>query len=138
MIDYQQFFDIQYWFTLNPGFLSIPATIGFAVFFGLCISASLGLTLMARKRKIASNPADKVVLAKTNTLLISMGIIGYCLLFFSYQAIPIFSMRFLYLVWGLGFAIWAYVIWHYAATEVPRIKDEREKKRQLEKYTLKK
>lgn len=138
MIDYRQLFDLQYWFTFNPGFLSDPATIGFAIFFALFFVASAALSMMARKKKIAQDPADVKVLGKIHTLLLTMGGIGYLLLFFSYQAVTLLSMRFLYLLWSLGLAIWAYLIWQYVATEVPRIKDEREKKRQLEKYTLKK
>lgn len=138
MIDYQQFFDLQYWFTLNPGFLSDTATIGFAIFFGLFFVAFVCLSMMVRKKKIAADPEDRNIIARVNTLLLTMGIIGYLLLFFSYQAITLLSVRFFYLIWGLGVAIWAYLIWHFAVTEVPRLKDEKEKKKQLEKYTLKK
>jgi len=138
MIDYKQFFDIQYWFTFNPGFLSDAAAIGFALFFGLFLAIPICLSMMARKKRIATDPADKKVLGKVNTLFATMGVIGFLLLFFSYEAVPMLSMRFSYLLWGLGLAIWLYFIWHYTATEVPRIKDEREKKKQLEKYTLKK
>ena len=137
-IDYKQLFELNYWFTLNPGFLSDPATIACAVFFTLFI---LGRVVIAFSPKYSSTHLDKpgtLLVKKINTFLVTMGISGYLLLFFAYQMVPILSMRFLFLLWGLAAVIWAYSIWHFYATDVPRMRSEIEKKAQLGKYSLKK
>ncbi len=135
-IDYPQMFELQYWFSANPGFLSDATAIGFAIFFGLFFVAWF---LLFRYAKF--NPLDKpqrIVAGKVKTMLLMMGFIGYVLLFFSYQAVPLLSMRFLFLVWGLGAILWTYLIWHFATTAVPHMRDAIQKKEQMAKYTLRK
>ncbi len=135
-IDYKQLFELPYWFSSNPGFLSDQTATGFAVFFSLFFIAWF---LLIRQEKIrASSKPKRIILEKIKTLLLTMGVCGYMLLFFSYQAVPILSMRFLFLLWGLCAVLWAYLIWNFTATEIPLMRDEIQKKEQLAKYTLRK
>jgi hypothetical protein len=133
-IDYKQFFELNYWFSPNPGFLSDPIAIGFGVFFSLCMIQ--GFALVRQIKSPSLDAPRKSVVRKIRTLLVTMGMIGYVLLFFSYQAVPFLSMRFLFLVWGLGAVLWAYLIWHFAVTRVPAMRDALEKREQMAKYTL--
>lgn len=137
-IDYKQFFELSYWFTANPGVLSDATTIAAAVFFGLFIVARVALAFSPRYSPAALDKPGTLLMGKITTYLVTMGILGYLLLFFAYQMVPFLSMRFFFLVWALGAVLWAYQIWYFAATEVVRMREEIQKKEQMGKYTLKK
>lgn len=128
-------FEVQYWFSANPGFLSDPAAIGFAIFFGLFIVAALARVQYFAKLESLDKPL-RMIIGKVKTLLLTMGSVGYLLLFFSYQAVPFLSMRFLFLLWGVSTILWAYLIWHFTATQMPAMRDAIQKKEQMAKYTL--
>ncbi len=137
-IDYKQFFELQYWFTPNPGVLSDPTTIAAAIFFGLFIAARVALTFSPKYSPSALDRPGTLLIGKITTYFVTMGIVGYLLLFFSYQMVTFLSMRFLFLLWALSAVLWAYQIWHFAATDVVRMREDIKKKEQLGKYTLKK
>ncbi len=137
-IDYKQFFELQYWFTPNPGVLSDPATIAAAIFFGFFIAARVALAFSPKYSPSVLDRPGALLMGKISTYLVTMGIVGYLLLFFSYQMVPFLSMRFFFLLWSLSAVLWAYMIWQFGATEVVRMRDEIQKKEQLGKYTLKK
>ena len=137
-IDYKQLFEFQYWFTPNPGVLSDPTTIAAAIFFGLFIAARVALAFSPKFSPATLDRPGTLLTGKVTTYLVTMGIVGYLLLFFAYQMVAFLSMRFLFLVWALGAVLWAYWIWHFAAIDVVRMRGDIQKKEQLGKYTLKK
>lgn len=135
-IDYQQFFEASYWFTANPGFLSEATAIGFFIFFTVCAGSGVVLFLHPKFRQL--DKPQRLLISKARAGLITMGSIGYILLFFSYEAVPLLSMRFLFLLWGLGALLWAYLVWHFAATQLSLLIETLQKKAQLSKYSLQK
>ena len=83
----------------------------------------------------------KAFLAPVRTLLrkiagfgLTMGILGYMLLFCSIQQVAFFSARILYLVWGIAALIWLYKVLSYAFFSLPKRFEQQRERAKIEKY----
>lgn len=93
-----------YWFTNVPE-MGAPALWGQAIFYALLVVGSFGIEywiLMKKPDRFFTRP-----LRKLKTLTLTMGIIGFVFLFFRYEYIPVFSRRFMHIVWILMTGAWA-------------------------------
>ena len=74
------------------------------------------------------------VFMRVAVLLITMGLIGVVLFFFSYERIPLFGSRAWYLVWFIATVWWAVWIHRYVKREIPRQKKRAQEVRERNKY----
>lgn len=93
-----------YWFSNVPE-MRAPALWGQAFFYAILVAGSFGIEYWIIVKK--SDRFLARVLRKFKNLALTMGIIGFVFLFFRYEYIPVFSRRFMYIIWILMFGIWA-------------------------------
>ncbi len=66
--------------------------------------------------------------------LFSAGLSGLILFSFTWQQIPLLSMRFFYVIWFLSFAAWGFAIGKYAMKDLPLLQAERAERAAYEKW----
>jgi len=126
----KEFLKPAYLFNMTPG-SSFYYLIHCLIFFGFLVLLGIILSVVAWRCK---NVIYKKLLSKIYTLLLTIGIIGFLLLFFRYENAYFLSSRFLLLVLFLSFIIWGIFIIYYSFTKFPfSLKDYKEYLRR-EKY----
>ncbi len=132
MINFARLLDLSFWFAMKPSAQSGRTItifiIGFAGFFVLAIVCGV----LAKTKK--QNPPMVKLLRKLKKMFSTMALVGFVLLFFSYEQIYFLGSRFWFLVWFSGLLVWVVFIALYAARKMPREKDELEKKQKFLKY----
>lgn len=132
MINFARLLDLNFWFALRPAALSertmVILVVGFAVFLVLAIVC--GISAKIKKQ----NPPLVKLFRKVKKMLSTMGILGFIVLFFSYEQIYLLGSRFWFLLWFIGFVVWTVFIVLYAVKKMPKEKDELEKKQKYLKY----
>jgi|WetSurMetagenome_2_1015567.scaffolds.fasta_scaffold534768_2 hypothetical protein len=108
---------LKYWFALNPTPFLPWADRALLVLFGAF--TVFGIITWIVEIKGGWNKSVKRALDRAASLLIWSGIVGLLLWSFSYERVPILSMRVFYLPWvaWIGYGAWS--IWHYLWVEVP-------------------
>ncbi|MDD5290260.1 MAG: hypothetical protein PHT40_03640 [Patescibacteria group bacterium] len=125
-------FTLKYWFTLNPEpFLPVVLNILYVVF-GLMIIAGLAAKIMSKKH--ADYPPTRKIFEKFYYLLASLGVAGLLLVFFRSVRAYLLGAPFLMLFWLIILLVWLYFVLRYVFIKVPKLKEEIEMKRELEKY----
>lgn len=66
--------------------------------------------------------------------LFSAGFSGLILYGFTWQEVPLLSMRFFYVVWFVSFAAWGFVIGKYALKDLPLLRAEQAERAAYEKW----
>lgn len=102
------------------------------VAFGLLIIVGLVAAVLSTRRAFLA--PVRTLLRKSAAMGITMGLLGYLLLFFSVQQVAFFSARLMYLLWGIGALVWLYKIIYYGFFVLPARFQEQAEKRQREKY----
>ena len=126
---------LDFWFSTRPGFLSpLALKVILALTIVLIVSA-IALKIITKLKNF--DVYFKRLFNKLAALLGWMGIILGILLFFGYERAPILSMRFFYLLWTAGLAVWVFFIVKYALT-IPKLMKEMKDKKEFEKYLPKK
>lgn len=130
------FLTLEYWFNVR----AIPFTPiverALIVAFVVWTFVGIGAYLFQLKRGF-SKPAKRA-LRKFASLLTWSGIVGLVLWVFTYQRVPVFSMRFLYLLWIGWVVIGFYSIYKYLWVEVPAKRKLHEERLEREKWLPKK
>ncbi len=119
-----------YWFTAPyPTYHGVRAVwiTGFAAV--LCIGF-VALII----RSVLHDATIKVVLARTASLGITMGLIGFLLFSFRQEGIALFSWRIWPLLWLVGVLYWGVKIARYTLRRVPEIKAENKAREIRERY----
>ena len=125
-------FTLKYWFTLSPEpFLPVVLNI-FYVFFGLLIIGGIACKIMSKKH--VAYPPTRNIFEKFYYLLATMGFAGLLLIFFRSAGAYFLGAPFWLLVWFIVFLVWLYFVLRYVFIKVPKLKEEIEMKRELEKY----
>lgn len=133
-MDIKQLFELAYWINPNPGIMSVGTTLFIGSLFVLCLVLKFfGRMIYFQNRKNLAKP-EKKLLFMTESLLLTMGSLGLVWLFFAYQTVPYVSTRFIFLIWVVGFFVWAYIIAQYAFTEFPKAMQSIKERERLEKY----
>lgn len=129
-----KFIAFGYWFNLYPGALIPWAQNGLIVF----ILFLVGLAFLAKRfGEEYKFGLSKFVWGKLRGFSVVNATFGAILLFFAYQAIPFFSSRFWFLIWGASMAIYLRAVYNKdQANQMKRF--EHEAKEENSKYTPKK
>lgn len=129
---FNNFFNPSFWFTLQPA--EVGGVSGNAIFAFFVLMFVLGIV----SRIIASQKTDDRHLRELGnrlaTLLMTMGLLGILLYFFSYERIRLFGSRFWYLFWVIGLAIWVGFLIRFGRKTIPEMKRQESVREQLRKY----
>ncbi|MBI4268556.1 hypothetical protein HY627_01855 [Candidatus Uhrbacteria bacterium] len=137
-MDINRFFNLFYWFSLEPQVMSLFGAISAGSFFGCFILLKiLGKFAYLHYKKNLSAP-EKRLMAKAESMLLTMGFAGIAWVFFAYEGLPILSARFWFLVWVVAFVLWGYLLLRYALVELPPQISAIKQKERFSKYLPKK
>lgn len=118
---------IRYWFALDPTpFLPWAERALLVIFVAFVL---FGIVAWIVELKGRFNKQVKRAFERTASLLAWSGIVGLLLLSFSYERVPVLSMRFFYLLWLTWIAWGGWRIYRYVWVEIPdkeRLARERE------------
>lgn len=74
------------------------------------------------------------ILRRAGNLLITTGLLGLLWMFFRQERVAFLAWRFWLVLWVVLFVWWAYKVIFYATKRLPIIKNEQNKKIEMEKY----
>ena len=123
----QNLFTLNFWFGLYPAALTPWAMRIMLIIFIALFLAGIIAKIYSIKTKLEK--WNRRAIDKTASLLLSMGAFGLLLFVFSYEQIPILSMRAGYILWLITLAIWIYFIYKFVFVEIPKqrkLKKERD------------
>ncbi len=116
-------------FYLRPLPVSQKVLIILAVIFALFIITAIATKFIKSKDVLKDKGVKKFF-----NLFLTMGILGYVYLFFIWQAVPLLAARFWFLLWLIVTAVWLGFVLKYLILEVPKKRNEINKRREFEKY----
>ncbi|HAM88195.1 MAG: hypothetical protein US83_C0010G0014 [Candidatus Falkowbacteria bacterium GW2011_GWC2_38_22] len=122
-------FTLKMWFNMQPGILTRGAMISIIGLLVVLFAATVFFVLLKNKKRNLYNR----IWQKLYFFSISNFIIGLILFFFAYELLPFLSMRFWFLLWWIGMAIWLGFILRIVK-EIPKIKEQRIKEDEFKKY----
>lgn len=122
-------FTLKMWFNMQPGILTRGAMIAIIGLLVVLFAATVFFVLLKNKKRNLYNR----IWQKLYFFSISNFIIGLILFFFAYELLPFLSMRFWFLLWWTGMAIWLGFILRIVK-EIPKIKEQRIKEDEFKKY----
>ena len=108
---------LSYWFSIRPVPFGPVAERALLIVFAAFVLVGVASYLVLLKRGLSKTA--KRAIGKFANLLTWSGIVALILWTFSFQGVPILSMRFLYVPW-LIWVLWGfYAIYRYLWVEVP-------------------
>ncbi len=129
---FENLFIPSYWFTLQPAL--VGGTEGKIIFSFFVLLFLLGIVA----RIVSSNRTDdrhvREVFERGATLLVTMGILGVLLYFFSYEQIRLFGSRFWYLFWLIGILVWSFFLLRFVRSTIPKQRANEALKAEQRKY----
>lgn len=130
-MNFSNLLKFDYWFEartipLGPVTLKILLVI-------LLAALILAIIISFRKAKIKEKLENRLF-GKLANWLYSLSIVGLIFLFFRQQSVPYLGMRFLIALWFLICLVWLIFILRFIIVKIPKIKEEKQKKLELEKY----
>lgn len=117
-----------YWFTMRPP--DVEGPIGYATLGVFLAFLFLGIVCRISADHRGKDFYLRAIGHRTATFLVTMGLLGTLLFFFSYEGIQLLGARFWYPLWLLAALVWAVCIVRYVTRDIPRLKasvDAREK-----------
>ena len=125
-----------YWIDLNPPpFLPVVEKILLSLFVILCVAGIVGYILNWR---LEWKKMVKRALAQVSSRLLILGIVGLFLYSFSYERIPVLSLRAGFLCW-LALAGWyAWRTYRYVALDMPALEERQRLQQEKNKWLPKK
>lgn len=135
-MDLLNLLNYQVWLDISPGpFLSGSfrvLTILFTVFL-------IGALIARRISQFETiDKLKKIAWRRVSSMLFWMGILGMIYLFFVFERVPIFSMRFWFLIWAAGVLVWLGFIVKYIKVDIPQKERELYNRWRFNKYLPKK
>jgi len=129
---FENMFDLSYWFTLQPAL--VGGTEGKMIFSFFVLLFVLGIVA----RIVSSHKTDdrhiREVFERGATLLVTMGILGAVLYFFSFEQIRLFGSRFWYLFWLIGIIVWGFFLLRFVKRTIPELRAHEALKAEHRKY----
>ncbi|HWR00182.1 MAG TPA: hypothetical protein VN397_05060 [Candidatus Methylomirabilis sp.] len=123
---------LPYWFTANPAPFQPWADRFLLVAFGAFVLFGVIAWIVEMKSRFGK--PMKRALEKAASLLAWSGVVGLLLWAFSYERIPVLSMRFFYLLW-LGWVLWGlWRIYRYVWVEIPALEQRSRERAEREKW----
>ncbi len=98
----------------------------------------IGLILKMYGVKSGLEKYRKRAVQKAGSLLLTMGLAGLLFYLFTYERLPILSMRIWLVVWLAGVVLWIWSIYQFIKIEIPRVEALRQEREKLEKWLPKK
>ncbi len=126
------FFQPMYWLTLQPpevGGLLGGLVFGFFVLF--LVFGIIGRIVVDRK---GDDRYKRDVGSRISSLLVTMGLLGVILFFFSFEGIQLFGARFWYPLWVLATLVWVFFLVRYVKRDIPAKREREERLREQGKY----
>lgn len=126
------FFQPSYWFTMSvPEVGGLLGTLVFVVFVATFVLGLVGRIVVDRK---TTDRYKREIGGRVSNLLVTMGILGAVLFFFSFERIQLFGARFWYPTWLLATLVWAWFIVRYLRRDVPAKRAREESLKAQGKY----
>lgn len=120
MLNLKLLTDLSFWFETAPFPMSSKTTIVAGSFFLFFIALKIIGRLFYLNHKKNLRAPEKKLISRTESMLVTMGLLGLAWVFFRSEGVPFLSMRFWFLLWLAGFAVWVYLIVRYGLIEVPK------------------
>jgi len=121
-----------YWFNLSPGpFLPLALKILY-IFFGLILIIGIASKFVSKKHK--NYPPLRNIYQKFYYYLTSMAVFGLILVFLRQQNVYFLSAPFWFIIWLVSALLWLFFIIRYITVKVPKVKEEIELKKEMDKY----
>lgn len=130
---YQAFLYPSYWLNPHPVPLGPTLVGGIFVFFGWFFIAGLAFRIVAHLLR-KKDHLKAGICRRLAALLITTALLGFVCLFFAYEQLPLFGMRFWVLLVFIMFIIWLVRIVSYIVREYPVERAAIVEKKNLEKY----
>jgi len=121
---------LKFWFNTRPGALTPIYHSSFIIFIALLVVLFIVLIFIKSRNK---NNLYKNFWNSLSSFLLTNTGIGLLLLFFEYEAIPLLSSRFWFLLWGLSMITWLTFILKKLKF-IPEKRKKIEEQRQFKKY----
>jgi hypothetical protein len=114
------FFQPSYWFTMQaPDVGGLIGNLVFVFFILVLILGIVGRIVVDRK---TSDQYKREIGSRISSLLVTMGILGATLFFFSFERIQLFGARFWYPVWVIVTIFWGCLIVRFIKRDIPHMK----------------
>lgn len=123
------FFSLSYWFAMRPGSLAPNVMIALLIFVVLLFLLIIVFTIL---KKNFSGAYYKVY-DRLQGFCIGNTIIGFLLLFFTSQLVPVLSSRFWFLLWAAGMLFWFWFIFKHVK-QIPEIRKQKQEEEEFKKY----
>lgn len=131
-------YDYHYWFSSRPGPLSLRGVSILLFILGVMVVGDIVLRIVAKKKRKVWDALSKKLVNRIHNCLSTMTVFGLIITFFDYQGIPVLGARYLLLLWGLVFLVWALSITHEGYVKNRANRQESIKKGEFTKYFRKK
>ena len=128
----QPLIDPNFWFNLQPHALSPGFDRAFFLFFSILIITGAVSRIVMRHKKSDRHLAKAYRMV--SQMLLSMGLLGTAMFFFTYEEIYILGARFWFLLWGIGLVVWIVFIVRYAKKKIPLLRTADLEKNKENKY----
>lgn len=128
----QNLLTLKFWFSLYPPALTPWATRILLVIFVAIFLVGVIAKIYSIKTKLEK--WNRRAIDKSASLLLSMGVFGLLLFIFTYEQIPVLSMRAGYILWLVIVAIWAYFLYNFIAVEIPKQRALKQEREQVDKW----
>ncbi len=100
--------------------------------FSLCVIAGIAATYHIKVKKF--DVYYIYGLRKIRVIFFTMGVLGFLYTLFAHEGALILSARIWFIVWVVTAILWSMQSLWYFAKDVPRLQEERKKKKIFEKY----
>lgn len=121
-----------YWLTLQPPQVGgLAGSILFGVFVAFFILGIVGRIVVDRK---GNDRYKKEVGSRISSLLITMGLLGIILFFFSFEEVQLFGARFWYPLWIIATLVWVFFLVRFVQRDVPAKRAREESLKAQGKY----
>ena len=125
--------DQAFWFNRAPAAMSASLVGGIVAFFGWFLLMAAALAVLSRGSRKA-NPLRADAYRRFASLLFWSGLLGWLVLFCTYEQVPFFGMRFWFLMVAVLFLAWlARIVW-YLSRDYPRRRKEMQERERFTKY----
>lgn len=124
-----EYLSFNYWLHMRPGSVSQAALWQFIIFIGILVFLSLVFYFLKKKK---TGLYYKTWQRLSSYCVVNI-IIGFFILFFSFEEIPILSARFWLLLWIIGQIGWlGYIL--FSLSKIPKIREKLAKEEEFNKY----
>lgn len=122
-------------FSLKPA-IDITTVYFLGAIFGAFVVAAIVIKLIS---KIKKNSGLSAKLAnKYFSVFLTMGLIGWLLVWFRFERVYVLSARFMLLLWLISLVVWLFFIFKFQFRIMPKIISQSQKQKEFNKYLPKK